>query len=49
MADKKKLNLAPTQANELIAEIPERRGEIKAQVQFRTEMLESQKRVNHQK
>ena len=31
----------------MIAELPERREKIKAQVQFRTEMLESQKRVNY--
>ena len=48
MANKKKLNLASTQANKLIAELPERREKIKAQVQFRNEILESQKRVNYQ-
>ena len=48
MANKKKLNLASTQANKLIAELPERREKIKAQVQFRNELLESQKRVNYQ-
>ena len=48
MAYKKKLNLASTQANKLIAELPERREEIKAQVQFRHDILESQKRVNYQ-
>ena len=45
---KKKLNLAPTQDNKLIAELPERREKIKAQVQFRNHILEYQKRVNYQ-
>ena len=48
MANKKKLNLASTQANKLIAELPERREKISTQVQFRTEILESQKRVSYQ-
>ena len=48
MANKKKLNLASTQANKVIAELPERREKIKAQVQFRTEILESKKRVHYQ-
>ena len=48
MANKKKLNLAPTQANKLIAELPERREKLKAQVQFRHDILESQKRVDYQ-
>ena len=48
MANKKKLNLASTQANKFIAELPERREKIKAQLQFRSEILESQKRVNYQ-
>ena len=39
MANKKKLNSASTQANRLIAELPERREKIKTQVQFRTEIL----------
>ena len=39
MANKRKLNLASTQVNKLIAELPGRREKIKAQVQFRTEML----------
>ena len=48
MAKKKKLNSVSIQANKLIAELPEKRGEIKAQAQFRTEISESQKRVNYQ-
>ena len=32
----------------MIAELPERRDKIKAQVQFRHEILQSQKRVNYQ-
>ena len=48
MANKKKLNLASTQANKLIAGLPERREKIKTQVQFRNTLLESQKRVNYQ-
>ena len=48
MANKKKLILASTQANRLIAELPERREKIKTQVQFRNERLESQKRLNYQ-
>ena len=48
MANKKKLNLASIQANRLIAELPGKQKEIKTQVQLRTEILESQKRVNYQ-
>ena len=48
MANKKKLDLASTQANKLIAGLPERRENIKAQVQFRTEISEFQKRANYQ-
>ena len=40
---KKKINLASTQANKLIAELPERREKTKATVRFRTTILESQK------
>jgi len=36
------------QFNKLIAELPEKREKIKAQVQFRHDLLESQKRVNYQ-
>ena len=48
MANKKKLNLASTQANKPVSELPERREKCKAQVQFRHDILESQKRVNYQ-
>ena len=48
MTEKKKLDLASTQANKLIAELPERREKLKAQVQFRHDILESQKRVHYQ-
>ena len=48
MANKKKLQVGSTQANKSIAELHEKREKIKAQVQFRKEMLESQKRVNYQ-
>ena len=48
MTNKKKLYLAPTQANKLIAGLPERREKIKAQVQLRHDILEAQKRVNYQ-
>ena len=48
MANKEKLNLAPTQANKLIYGLPERREKLKAQVQLRHDILESQKRANYQ-
>ena len=35
------------QFNTLIAELPEQREKVKAQVQFRHDLLESQKRVNY--
>ena len=38
MANHNKLNLASTQANKLIAELPERRENIQTQVQFRNEI-----------
>ena len=44
----KRLNSASAPANKWIAELPEKRKKIKAQVQLRTEILESQKRVNYQ-
>ena len=47
MANKKKLQLGSVQLNKLIAELPEKR-KIKAQVQFRHDLLESQKRINYQ-
>ena len=47
MSCKKKLQLGSIQANKLIAELPEQRENIKAQVPFRHDLLESQKRVNY--
>ena len=47
MPYKKKANPGTVQLNELIAELPEKRENIKAQVQFRHGLLESQKRVNY--
>ena len=47
-AIKKKLNSASSQANKLINELPERREKLKTQVQFRHNVLESQKRINYQ-
>ena len=35
------------QFGKLIAELPEQRGKVKAQVQFRHDLLESQKRVKY--
>ena len=49
MANKKKQATPGTvQYNKLIAELPAKREKIKAQIQFRHELLESQKRVNYQ-
>ena len=49
MANKKKQATPGTaQFNKLISELPEKREKIKAQVQFRHDLLESQKRVNYQ-
>ena len=48
MANKKKLQLGSVQFNKLIAELPEKKRKIKAQVQFRHDLSESQKRVNYQ-
>ena len=48
MANKKKLQLGPIQANKLIAGILEKREKIQAQVQFRHDILESPKIVNYQ-
>ena len=45
MPYKKKANPGTVQFNKLIAELSERRENIKAQVQFRHDLLESQKRV----
>ena len=48
MANKKKqANPGTVQFNKLIAELPEKREKIKAQVQFRHDLLESQERVNY--
>ena len=48
MANKKSLATPGTvQFNKLIAELPEKREKIKAQVQFRHDLLETQKRVNY--
>ena len=35
------------QFNKLIAELPEKREKIKAQIEFRNNVIESQKRVNY--
>ena len=49
MANKKSLATPGTvQYNKLISENTEKREKIKAQVQFRHDLLESQKRVNYQ-
>ena len=47
MANKKKLQLGSINANKFIAELTEKR-KIQAQVQFRHDLLESQKRINYQ-
>ena len=43
MPYKKKANPGTAQFNELIAELPEKREKIKAHIEFRHEILESQK------
>ena len=48
MANKKKATPGTLQYNKLISEIPEKRQKIQAQVQFRSDIIESQKRVNYQ-
>ena len=48
MPYKKKVIPGSIQFNKLIAELPEKREKIKAQVQFRHDLLESQKRINYQ-
>ncbi len=48
MPYKKQATPGTVQYNKLIAELPEKREKIKAQVQYRHELLESQKRVNYQ-
>jgi len=45
---RKKVIPGSIQFNKLIAELPEKKEKIKAQVQFRHDLLESQKRVNYQ-
>ena len=47
MPNKKKVTPGTVQYNKLIAELPEKREKIKAQVQFRHDLLESQKRINY--
>ena len=48
MANKKKQATPGTvQYNKLIAEVPEKREKIKAQIEFRNNILESQKRINY--
>ena len=47
MPYKKKTTPGTAQFNKLIAELAERREKIKAQVQFRHDLLESQERVNY--
>ena len=47
MPYKKKANPGTVQFNKLIAELPEQREKVKSQVQFRHDLLESQKRVNY--
>ena len=48
MANKKKqANPGTVQFNKLIAELTEKREKIKAQIEFRNDILESQKRVNY--
>ena len=48
MANKKKQATPGTvQYNKLIAELPEKREKIKAQIEFRNDVIESQKRVNY--
>ena len=47
MANQEKLKLGSTQGNKLIAELPEKRENINASVQFRNGIMESQTRVNY--
>ena len=48
MANKRKqANPGTVQFNKLIAELPEKREKIKAQIEFRNNILESQKRINY--
>ena len=47
MTYKKKAAPGTVQSNKLISELPEKPEKIKAQVQFRHDLLESQQRVNY--
>ena len=47
MPYKKKANPGTVQFNKLIDELPEQREKVKAHIQFRHDLLESQKRVNY--
>ena len=47
MPYKKKATPCTDQLNKLFAELPEKRENIKAQVQLRHDVLESQKRINY--
>ena len=48
MPYKKQATPGTVQYNKLISELPEKKEKIKAQVQFRHDLLESQKRINYQ-
>ena len=48
MPYKKKAIPGTVQFNKLISELPEKREKIKGQIEFRNDILESQKRVNYQ-
>ena len=47
MTYKKKATPGTVRFNKLISELPEKQENIKAQVQFRHDLLESQKRINY--
>ena len=47
MTYKKKATPGTVRFNKLISELPEKQENIKAQVQFRHDLLESQKRTNY--
>ena len=47
MPNKKKVTPGTVLCNKLIAELPEKREKIKAQIEFRNNILESQKRINY--
>ena len=44
---KKQANPGTVKFHKLIAELPEKREKIKAQIEFRNDVIESQKRVNY--